>query len=69
MARFKQTFGRTLNHSRKPNLTPFLWYDREGKVVLLFKTKQDIVKQEEVTFDYGVRRTEDGTKVDWLAGK
>ncbi|XP_053376806.1 N-lysine methyltransferase KMT5A-like [Mercenaria mercenaria] len=58
--------GRYVNHSaKKQNLKPMRREVNGTEVVLLVATR-DIKAEEELLFDYGARRSEDGEKLDWL---
>ncbi|KAH3724875.1 hypothetical protein DPMN_050702 [Dreissena polymorpha] len=55
-----------INHSRKDfNLKPYV-YTLDDKPVVLLKAVFDIKEKEELLFDYGVRKGEDGEPIEWL---
>ncbi|XP_034048782.1 uncharacterized protein LOC117529976 [Thalassophryne amazonica] len=69
----RQTFGRMINHSRKKaNVRPRLFsldFDGNTRDVMLFLAMRDIKKDEEILFDYGVKRHSfcgEGLDLDWI---
>ena len=65
----ESSFGRKINHSSSPkrvNLrgVPFRY---DGKITMLFKALRDIEYDEELFYDYGVRKAHDGTVIPWLS--
>ena len=62
------TFGRLVSHSaHSPNLDKKVKYINGNPYVLLIANVY-IAPFTEVTFDYGVRRGENGTEINWLTG-
>ncbi|KAH3850151.1 hypothetical protein DPMN_092557 [Dreissena polymorpha] len=65
-AEFMKTYGRHMNHSAKMwNVKPKA-VDLAGTTVILLLAIRDVKAGEELLFDYGVRRGEDGEDIDWL---
>ncbi|KAH3859566.1 hypothetical protein DPMN_102383 [Dreissena polymorpha] len=65
-AQFMGTYGRHMNHSAKMwNVKPKA-VDLDGTTVVLLTAIRDIKAGEELLFDYGVRRGEDGEDIGWL---
>lgn len=69
----RETFGRTINHSRKrANVRPRLYqldFGGQERDVILFLVIRDIKAGEELLFDYGVKRKSfrgEGLELDWF---
>jgi hypothetical protein len=65
-----ETFGRRINHSVRGNVkgSPHTFTDRQGNknITILFRAIINILPDEEILYDYGVRRLDSGCKEEWL---
>lgn len=63
---FERTVGRMINHSRKHANLKASFRSIDGAACILMVAQEQIAPKTELTFDYGVRRAEDGSQLDWL---
>lgn len=69
----EETFGRLINHSKKrPNVRPaatLMRFPEGERHVIFFRAIRDLAVNEELLFDYGVRRDSfrgEGSDLTWL---